>query len=86
MIFQVYYSVSGCRTQGTMQKTKPGEGVQRKGDWVRPDGVLTDGLNHSKLEPKGFFFLLESTCVKKVALFHETALNLYQCYCRCTLQ
>lgn len=58
MIFQVYYSVSGYRTQGTMQKTKPGEGVQLKGDWVRPDRVLIDGLNHSKLEPKGFSFPL----------------------------
>lgn len=50
-------------------------------------GKLTDGLNYSKLETKVFFlFLLESTCVKEVALFHETALNLHQGYCRCTLQ
>lgn len=43
MIFQVYYSVTDCRTQCTMQETEGGEGVQLKGDWVMPGRELSIG-------------------------------------------
>lgn len=43
MIFQVYYSVSDCRTQCTVQEAEGGEGVQLKGDWAGPGTVLSIG-------------------------------------------
>lgn len=43
MMFRVYYSTSDYRAQCTVQETKRGEGVQLKGDWVRPDRVLSVG-------------------------------------------